>query len=96
MSMQIWAASAVFERQGTKLLQRSFLAVLCLAALTAVAGCAAPTRPFVSPDPADPSVRVPPVAYRSTLGAYRSQRPVEPGDWIDTNERVAPQPKPGQ
>lgn len=96
MSMQFWATTAVFERQCTKLFHRSFRAVLFFCALTAVAGCAAPPPPFLGPDPSDPSVRVPATGYRSTLGAYRSQRPVEPGDWIDTNERVTPQPKPGQ
>lgn len=96
MSVQFWATSAVFERQCTKLFQRSFRAVLLFGALTAVAGCAAPSQPLLGPDPSDASVRVPATGYRSTLGAYRSQRPVEPGDWMDANERVTPQPKPGQ
>jgi hypothetical protein len=96
MSTQFWATSAVFERQNTKLLQRGLGAVLLVGALIAVAGCAAPSQPLFSPDAADPSVRVPPTRYRSTLGPYSSQRPVEPGDWLGTNERVTPQPKPGR
>ncbi len=40
---------------------------------------------------ADPDVRVPPATYRSVLGGYRSQRPVEPTSWREQNERVAPQ-----
>jgi hypothetical protein len=96
MSMQFWATSAVFERQETKLLQRSVRAVLLVGALTAVAGCAAPSQTFFGPDPSDPSVRVPATGYRSTLAGYRSQRPVEPGDWVGTNERVTPQPKSGR
>ena len=96
MSTQSWATSAVFERQDTKLLQRSLRAVLLVGALIAVTGCTAPSQPFVGPDPADTSVRVPPTRYRSTLGPYSSQRPVEPGDWVDANERVTPQPKPGR
>ena len=94
MSVQFWANSAVFKRQDAKLFQRSLRAVLLVGALIASAGCAAPPPPFVGPHPAEPSVRVPAVGYRSTLGAYRSHRPAEPGDWRDTNERVAPQPKP--
>jgi len=96
MSIQFRAASAVFKRRHTNLLQRSCRAVLIFSALTAVSGCAAPSQPPAGPDPADPSVRVPPAGYRSTLGAYRSQRPVEPGDWRDINERITPQPKSGE
>lgn len=95
MSMQVWAASAVCRRQDTKLLNRSGRVVLLLSLLS-VAGCAAPGRQFAGPDPADPSAPVAAVGYRSTLGSYRSQRPVEPGDWREINERVTPQPKPGQ
>lgn len=96
MSVQFWATSAVFKRQCTRLFQLGLRAVLLVGVLIAVAGCAARSTPFAGPDPADPSVRVPAVGYRSTLAGYRSQRPVEPGDWVDTNERVTPQPKPGQ
>jgi hypothetical protein len=96
MSMRFWALPAVFERRLTKLFQPAYRAVLLLGALIAVAGCAAPLQPSAGPDPSDPSVRVPPAGYRSTLGAYRSQRPVEPGDWKDINERITPQPKPGE
>ena len=94
--MRFWATSAVFKRRYTKLFQRSCRAVLLFGALTAVAGCAAPSPPLAGPDPSDPSVRVSPAGYRSTLAPYRSQRPVEPGDWKDINERITPQPKPGQ
>ena len=94
MSMQCWATSAVSKRQFAKLLRRSAGAVVLIGAL-AVSGCAAPPQPFAGPDPANPAVAVSAVGYRSTLGAYRSQRPVEPGDWTDTNERVTPRPKPG-
>ncbi|NWG25260.1 MAG: hypothetical protein HXY30_12760 [Pseudorhodoplanes sp.] len=44
-------------------------------------------------DPAEPDARVAPVAYRSTLGSYVSQRPVDPADWRQQNERIAPQPR---
>ena len=97
MSTQFWTRAAVFRRQFAKLLQRSVGAVALFGALIAVAGCAAPSQqPFAGPDPANSSARVAPVPYRSTLGSHRSQRPVEPGDWVGTNERVTPRPKPGQ
>jgi hypothetical protein len=48
------------------------------------------------PDPADPGAGAPRVGYRSTIGSYKSQRPVEPGPWAEQNEPVAPQPKSGQ
>jgi hypothetical protein len=49
--------------------------------------------PWRGPDPSDPSVRVAPASYRSTIGGYASQRPVAPLSWREQNERVAPQPK---
>ena len=96
MSTQFWTNAAVFKRRFAKLFQPAVRAAVLLGALIAVAGCATPSQPFVGADPASPSVRVPAVAYRSTLGSYRSRRPVEPGDWVGTNERVTPRPKPGQ
>lgn len=96
MSMQVWATAAVFKRQCAKLFQRGLRTGVLAGVLIAVAGCAAPSAPFAGPDPSDPSVRVRAVGYRSVLAGYRSQRPAEPGDWIDTNQRVTPQPKPSQ
>jgi hypothetical protein len=62
-----------------------------------LAGCIdAPRAPVAGPDPSDPGTRAPRVDYRSTIGSYKSQRPVEPGAWSAQNERVAPQPKSGQ
>lgn len=62
-------------------------AVACLLLLT---GCSAISAPLAGQDPSDPNSRVPRVSYRSTIGAYSSQRPVSPGDWLEQNERVAP------
>lgn len=58
-----------------------------------IAGCTAPPPPLAGADPADPAARVAAVGYRSTLSGYRSQRPVEPGSWIEQNQRVAPESK---
>jgi len=60
-------------------------------------GCSgAPPAPLAAADPSDPTARAPPVGYRSTIGSYKSQRPVEPAPWGEQNERVAPQSKSGQ
>jgi hypothetical protein len=62
-----------------------------------LAGCAdAPRSPAARPDPADPGARAPRVDYRSTVGTYKSQRPVDPAPWVEQNERVAPAPKSSQ
>jgi hypothetical protein len=62
-----------------------------------LAGCTdAPRSPVAGPDPADPGARAPRVGYRSTIGSYKSQRPVEPTPWVEQNERVTPQPKSSQ
>src|SRR5262245_45404491 len=53
----------------------------------------APRTPGAGPDPADPGARSPRVDYRSTVGSYQSQRPVEPAPWATQNERVTPAPK---
>jgi hypothetical protein len=64
-----------------------------VAMLTACSG-APPPAPLVGADPSDPSARVPAAAYRSTLGDYRGQRPVEPKPWTEQNQHVAPADKP--
>jgi hypothetical protein len=70
----------------------SLLLPFVLALLTS--GCGAPPpAPIVGADPSDPGARAPRVDYRSTIGSYKSQRPVEPGPWGEQNQSVAPQPK---
>jgi hypothetical protein len=60
-------------------------------------GCSgAPPAPLAAADPSDPGARAPRVGYRSTIGSYKSQRPVEPAPWGEQDERVAPRPKSGQ
>jgi hypothetical protein len=73
----------------------ALLLLFVLAPLTP--GCSgAPPAPLTAADPSDPVARAPPVGYRSTIGSYKSQRPVEPAPWGEQNERVAPRPKSGQ
>jgi len=80
---------AVFVQPGRLL---PLTAIGLLAPL--VQACNATTAsPWRGPDPSDPSVRVAPASYRSTVGSYVSQRPVEPRPWREQNERVAPQLK---
>lgn len=69
-----------------------FAAIGVLAALAQ--GCSAMTAaPLGGPDPSDPAVPVAAVGYRSTVGSYVRQRPVEPRSWREQNERVAPPAK---
>ena len=73
----------------------SLLSLFLVAPLTH--GCSgAPPAPLAAADPSDPGARAPPVGYRSTIGSYKSQQPVEPAPWGEQNERVAPGPKSGQ
>jgi hypothetical protein len=73
----------------------SLLLLLVLALLAH--GCSgAPPAPLTAADPSDPGARAPRVGYRSTIGSYKSQRPVDPAPWGEQNERVAPRPKSGQ
>jgi hypothetical protein len=53
---------------------------LLISVLLVIQGCAA-TRSLTGPDPADPDVRVPAVAYRSVLRDRRNVLPVEPSPW---------------
>jgi len=87
---------AATGRQGTASIRRRLdtLAALCLTGLLTAACSSIPPSPFTGPDPANPRVRVPAVAYRSTVGPYASQRPVEPRPWREQNQGVAPAPKP--
>jgi hypothetical protein len=42
---------------------------------------------------ANPDVALQPVTYNSAIRGYTSQRPVEPGNWQEQNQNVAPQRK---
>jgi hypothetical protein len=85
--------AAAHARQVTAI--RRCLGVLSMLALTALGqSCTtAQSSLFTGPDPADARVSVRATSYRSTFGAYVSERPVEPSAWRDLNERVTPAPK---
>jgi len=63
------------------------------AAVLTLAGCMPATVPLAGADPADPSVKVAGVGYRSTIAPYTSLRPTAPRSWREQNERVAPTSK---
>jgi hypothetical protein len=90
-----FAASERLRKMSSGAPVASLLLLLVLAPLTH--GCGgAPPVPLTAADPSDPAARAPRVGYRSTIGSYKSQRPVDPGPWGAQNERVAPRPKSGQ
>ena len=96
MSAQSWVSFTVFFRRRLIAPFQGWHGkaafIFILAALNA--GCASvPPRPLAGADPADPAARVPAVRYRSTIGPYASQRPVDPAPWAEQNERVAPAPR---
>src|SRR3954471_17718143 len=90
MFPKAWATCAAMVRQRSPFSRGATTgAALALAALTAA--CAAPPpAPVAGADPSDPSVRTKPVGYRSSVGPYEAQRPVEPRPWQEQNQRVGP------
>ncbi len=73
---------------------------LVLGAALLAQGCRTdpPAAPVAGPDPSDPQAPAARSGYRSTLGSYTSQRPVEPApwreqNWREQNQSVAPAPK---
>ncbi|MBB4397863.1 hypothetical protein [Bradyrhizobium sp. ERR14] len=81
------AASAVGGR-----LFRFYWPLLAVIAL-ALSGCMSATTQVAGADPANPSAKVAPVGYRSTVAPYTSLRPAAPAPWRDRNDAVAPRPK---
>ena len=101
MVAQIAWRVAIFRRRLRALLKSRIgpLGLLLGVALLAQ-GCRTdpPPSPYAGPDPSDPHAPVARSGYRSTLGSYTSQRPVEPSPWREQNWReqdqsVAPAPK---
>lgn len=95
MFAHVWAKSAAIQGRHALLFRKRLMAAFGVAALCALtAACVTnPSAPYASPDPSNPNARVPTVGYRSTVGRYTSQRPVEPAPWREQNERVTPVPK---
>lgn len=72
---------------------RRFLTFGALLAATMLGGCQAAAPAVASADPADPSVSVSRVAYRSTIAPYSSLRPTVPTQWRERNDAVSPKRK---
>jgi len=89
-----FARAASTSRTGAAI-PAAFKASILFVLIIGTAGCtgAPPHRPTAA-EPSNPAARVPPVAYRSTLGPYTSLRPAEPLSWREQNERLMPQQKP--
>ena len=95
MSLQFWPWPAAALRRATPWRYRRQAALTVCALL--LQGCAGtPPRPLAGDDASDPAARVPAVGYRSVLGSYSTQRPVEPSAWRENNNRAAPPPKKGE
>jgi hypothetical protein len=67
--------------------------IAAMTASLALGGCLPTTGLFLATDPADPTVPVAPVSYRSTVAPYTSVRPVSPTGWRQRNDSVAPSSK---
>jgi hypothetical protein len=96
MFAQIARRVAGIGRQPQPLLKtRIGPLILLLCSVLFAPGCRtdAPPSPAVGPDPSDPRAPVSRSTYRSTLGSYTNQRPVEPAPWREQSQGVAPAPK---
>ncbi len=63
-----------------------------LSASLSVAGCAATTPPDVLPaySPADPAMGIRDTYYHPVVTDYTDRQPVDPQNWRDLNDRLAP------
>ena len=86
------AVSADVSRPATAFRLPKIALGLTWAALV-LSGCSTLPPPPLDASAADPKAHARPVSYRSAIGGFVSRRPVDPGDWKTTNERVAPPPK---
>jgi hypothetical protein len=57
-----------------------------------VSACSSPLPPRYIRS-AEPHIATPAVSHSSVVRGYISQRPVEPGPWLEQNENVAPRQK---
>jgi hypothetical protein len=73
---------------------RSVAALATAVIAMVLAACSQAPRPLGGPDPSDPRSSTRAADYRSVIGPYESQRPVEPAPWREQNDRIAPAPRP--
>ena len=97
MLAQFGAILAAVRSVVEKLFDNRFRTIAGTAATAlALGGCMQTAAPLAGPDPADPSVRVAGVNYRSGIAPYTRMRPTAPSGWREQNQRVTPSPKSGQ
>lgn len=71
---------------------KSRIFILAAVIALAVSACTSPL-PSNYVRSADPSAATPAVVNSSVVRGYISQRPVEPGSWLEQNQSVAPRQK---
>jgi hypothetical protein len=102
MSAQILAFRAAGAPAVARLCKGAVVATAITLIAPSLGGCTdAPPLPVAGADPSNSGARAPRVDYRSSIGTYKSQRPVSPGPsdekkWREQNEQVTPAPKSGQ
>ena len=88
----MFAQSARFPALVSAGSAKSRIPVLAVAIALAVSACSSPL-PSNYVRSADPSAATPAVVNSSVVRGYISQRPVEPGSWLEQNQNVAPRQK---
>jgi hypothetical protein len=71
---------------------KSRMPVLAVVIALAISACSS-ALPSSYVRSADPSAATPAVVNNSVVRGYISQRPVEPGSWLEQNQNVAPRQK---
>ena len=71
---------------------KSRMPVLAVVIALAISACSSPL-PSSYVRSADPSAATPAVVNSSVVRGYISQRPVEPGSWLEQNQNVTPRQK---
>ena len=96
MLAQIARRVAAIGRRPTISLKKPIGSLILLLTLALLAqGCRGEAPSLqAGPDPSNPRAPVARSTYRSTLGSYTSQRPVDPAPWRGRNDGVAPASKP--
>lgn len=91
--MFVYFCCPAFARRRRSAFSRCWLPawLLCFGAVFGHACGALPPIPFLEPEPSNPNVAVPPVSYGSVIAPYVSLRPAKPGNWLQQNQRAAPQ-----
>lgn len=96
MRSQFGAKPAVDSTGGRLFNFRNGFVAMAFAAALGLGGCMPASVPLAGADPADPSVRVAGVAYRSTVAPFTRLRPTAPTAWRQQNENVTPSQKPNE